>query len=101
MIYRRATGENANVRSERNYLIRHVARQRFIQIREAADRRSFDQFVSNLTLVAALIATHQQHPLALCHSPESVRSGSLNQDIVVVFEKKIFLRTTDTEQSTL
>src|SRR5215510_11869134 len=75
--------------SERNDLIRHVAGERLVEVREAADRHAFEQLVGDLTLVAALVASHQQDAFILGDlvqpRPDRV---AVDQDIIIVLEEK-------------
>src|SRR3954465_5080509 len=63
---------NSQLRLERNHVIRHVAGERRVEIREAADAHAFNSSgwlaIPGLSrgkaaLECALIAQHQEHPL--------------------------------------
>jgi hypothetical protein len=74
---------------ESDYLIWHVARQRRIEIREAADGDTGHKAVGNLSLIAALVTAHQQHTAMLCNAAQTFSDGvAIHQHVVVVLEEE-------------
>jgi hypothetical protein len=74
---------------ESDNLIGHVAGQGFVEVGKAPDNGTIDQFAVNFAFIAALVTTHQQDFLILCHCSESFAEWvTFYQHVIVVLEKE-------------
>src|SRR5208283_2577682 len=81
-------GHNRN-RLQSYHLIRHVAGQGLVKVREAADWHTGNQLVRNAAIVATLITTHQEDVLPAGDFGQSLSKRiPLLESVAVVLEEK-------------